>query len=242
MVMKTVITISRQLGSEGSYIATAVAKQLNWRYLDREILHRAAEAAGYPDDEMVKQLENKEAVSGLLGRILEALQSSAVAPIEPSATQREIFVYDEKIAMIMQAEGLAREEAVAKVIAREQRADKALDYAGLIQQVIREYAGAGHVVIVGRGGHVVLRDFPDVLRVCVMASEEVRIQRLTERLKVDAKEAERRMRQSDRERMRYLKYFYGVDWRDATLYDLTLNTDRLTPANAANLVLAAVQL
>ncbi|HQE99597.1 MAG TPA: cytidylate kinase family protein, partial [Anaerolineae bacterium] len=63
--MKNVITISRQLGSQGSYIAAAIAQKLNLRYLDREILHRAAEMAGYPDAEMVGQLEDHERMPGV---------------------------------------------------------------------------------------------------------------------------------------------------------------------------------
>lgn len=239
--MKTVITISRQLGSQGSYIAAALARKLNLRYLDREILHRAAEVAGYPDADMVTRLEGKETVPGFLGRLLEALQSSAAAPTEPSVTQREIFVYDELAAMMMQADGLTREEAMAKTIAMEQRTEKASDYRELVRQVIREYAEMGDVVIVGRGGQVLLRDFAGVLRVRICASEAVRIPRIMERLKVDAEEAERQVRQSDRERARYHKHFYGVDWQDPTLYDLMLNTDRLTLDKATELVMAAAR-
>lgn len=240
--MKTVITISRQLGSQGSYIAAAVARKLNLRYLDREILHRAAEVAGYPDADMVTQLEGKETVPGFLGRLLEALQTRAAAPAEPSVTQREVFVYDELAAMMMQAEGISREEAMAKTIAMEQRTEKASDYRELVHQVIREYAEIGDVVIVGRGAQVLLRDFPGVLRVRICASEGVRIHRIMERLKVDAEEAERQVRQSDRERARYLKHYYGVDGQDPTLYDLMLNTDRLTLDKATELVIAAAQM
>jgi len=239
--MKTVITISRELGSQGSYIAAAVAQRLNLRYLDREILHRAAEVAGYPDDEMVNQLEGKEVVPGVLGRILAALQTSAATPSEPSATRREIFVYDELTAMMMQADGLSREEAMAKTIAREQRTERAADYVELVRQVIREYAEAGDVVIVGRGGQIVLRDLPGVLRVRVGASEETRIGRVMERFKVDFKVAERQVHQSDRERARYMKHFYGADWQNPNLYDLMLNTDRLTLEKAVELVIAAAQ-
>lgn len=239
--MKTVITISRQLGSQGSYIAAAVAQKLNLRYLDREILHRAAEVAGHPDDEMVAQLEVKEVVPGLLGRILAALQTSAATPVEPSVTQREIFVYDELAAMMMQADGLTREEAMAKTIAREQRIERAADYAELVRQVILEYAEAGDVIIVGRGGHVILRAVPGVLRVRIDGSEAVRIRRVMERFQVDAKEAERQVRQSDRERARYLKHFHGVDWQSPALYDLMLNTDRLAVEKAVELIIAAAQ-
>ncbi len=239
--MKTVITVSRQLGSQGSYIATAVAEALELCYLDREILHRAAEVAGHPDAEMVAQLEGKEVVPGLLGRMLAALSASAAAPAEPSATMREIYVFDELAAMMMQAEGLSREDAMKKVIARDQRIEKADAYADLVRQVIVEYAEGGGVVIVGRGAQVVLRDKPHVLRVKIVGSEPVRVRRVMARAQVDFKEAERQVHQSDKERERYLKHFHGADWQDPTLYDLLINTDQLPVEKVVDLIIAATR-
>lgn len=239
--MKTVITISRQLGSQGSYIAAAVAQKLNFRYLDREILHRAAETVGHPDAEMVAHLENREVVPGFWGRLWATLQNTATVPVEPSATQREIYVYNELAAMMMQAEGISREEAMARTLAREERIEKAASYAELVRQVILEFADAGKAVIVGRGGQVILRDRNDVLRVRIVASEAVRVQRVMERQLVSYQEAARLVRQNDRERARYLKHFYGVDWHDPTLYDLILNTDKLTVDKAVDLIMLATQ-
>src|SRR4051812_49523458 len=41
--MKTTITISRQFGSGGSYIGQVIASKLGVKYVDREVLHAAAE-------------------------------------------------------------------------------------------------------------------------------------------------------------------------------------------------------
>ena len=40
------ITISRQMGSGGSFIGYSVAKELGFNYIDREILRQAAERLG----------------------------------------------------------------------------------------------------------------------------------------------------------------------------------------------------
>ena len=47
MTEKTAITISRQMGSEGTYIGFLAAKNLGFRYLDREILQLAAKEMGF---------------------------------------------------------------------------------------------------------------------------------------------------------------------------------------------------
>lgn len=239
--MKTVITISRQLGSQGSYIAAAIAQKLNLRYLDREILHRVAEMAGYPDAEMVAQLEERERVPGLLGRILATLETIPPVPAVPSATMREGYVYDEFVAMLMQRENIDREQALLQLATQRQRAELAGGYADLVRQVILEYAQAGDVIIVGRGGQAILRDMSGVLHVKVVGSEEMRTRRLMQRMGVDEKEALRQIHHSDRERMRYLKHFHGLNWHDPCLYDLVLNTDRLAVDVAVHLVIEAAQ-
>lgn len=239
--MKTVITISRQLGSQGSYIAAAIAEQLHLRYLDREILRRVAEMAGYPDDAMVAQLEERERVPGFLGRILATLETIPPVPAVPSATLREGYVYDEFVAMLMQRENIDRDQAVLQLTAQRQRAELAAGYADLVRQVILEFAQAGDVIIVGRGGQAILRDMSGVLHVKIIGSEEMRGRRLLQRTGVDAKEAAQLIRRSDRERARYLKHFHGLNWEDAGLYDLVLNTDRLAADLAVHLVIEAAQ-
>jgi CMP/dCMP kinase len=45
-MIKTTITISRQMGSGGSYVGQLIAKRLGLKYIDREVLHMAAEEFG----------------------------------------------------------------------------------------------------------------------------------------------------------------------------------------------------
>ena len=44
----SVITVSRQMASHGCETAANVARALGFRFIDREIIHRAAEGAGVP--------------------------------------------------------------------------------------------------------------------------------------------------------------------------------------------------
>ncbi len=47
-----VLAISRQLGSGGSYIGQGVARRLGLKYVDKEILQKAAELLGRQDDDL----------------------------------------------------------------------------------------------------------------------------------------------------------------------------------------------
>jgi cytidylate kinase len=224
--MSVVITVSRQLGSQGSYIAAEVADKLGLRYIDREILNRAAEKAGYPDEKMVAMLEKKERVPGLLEKIVASLNTMPMVPTMPSATMRESSTYQREMVAMITQEFLNQE--------RRQAASEA--YGELIQMVIQEYAHTGAVVIAGRGGQIVLKNYPDVLHIQIQAPVEVRIKNLMERTGVDYDEAEQQVIHSDRQRARYMKHFYNVVWDDPALYHFVINTGKISRDMAVHLV------
>jgi cytidylate kinase len=107
---------------------------------------------------------------------------------------------------------------------------------------MEDLASQGEVVILGRAGQVILRDDPRVLRVRVIAPARVRIERLAARYRISWKGAQEQIKASDRYRRNYLKRFYGVDWNDPDLYDLVINTERLSAAAAAELISQAFAL
>jgi CMP/dCMP kinase len=64
--VRTVLAISRQLGSGGSFIGQAVASRFGMHYADRDILHEAALTFGV-EDAAIEPLE--EQVEGFWGRV-----------------------------------------------------------------------------------------------------------------------------------------------------------------------------
>ena len=227
--MSIVITLSRELGSQGSYVATAVADQLDLRYLDREILHRAAEVSGYPDEQMISILEQQERVPGFLARMIESLNAMPSVPAIASATMREGYYMHPEIATLV-AEEQARQE-------RREVVGQA--YTDLMGRVMREYASSGGVIIVGRGGQIILRDYTRVLHVRVQAPLEVRVRNIIKRQKISYDVASELVRESDRMRARYIKRYYYEDWSNPYLYDMVVNTNRMSVQMAAHFVSAA---
>ncbi len=55
----TIVAISREMGSGGYEIGAAVAKALNFEYVDRQILLRAAQAHGVPEAKLVEAVERR---------------------------------------------------------------------------------------------------------------------------------------------------------------------------------------
>lgn len=95
-------------------------------------------------------------------------------------------------------------------------------------QVIRRLASEESCIIVGRCGNYVLQDqLEDVVRIFVYADTVTRIRRVIEVDQVDEKEALRRMRRIDKERVEYHRYFTGREWMDMESYDLPINASRI---------------
>lgn len=112
------------------------------------------------------------------------------------------------------------------------------DLRQLIMTAIASFVRRGSVVIVAHAASFAVGS-GDVLRVFVTASPKTRAERLVPERGVDAREAERLLKDEDAGRAAYLKRFYGVDQELPTHFDLVVNTDVLTAADAANVIIAA---
>lgn len=110
----------------------------------------------------------------------------------------------------------------------------------LTQELIKEAARVGHVVVVGRGGAFVLRERPNALHVFLHAADEVRTEAVMTRFMLTETSARRRMREIDAARATYIRQLYGADWQDSAHYHLVLDTGRLGHGRAADVILAAL--
>ncbi|HEY52114.1 MAG TPA: cytidylate kinase-like family protein [Caldilineae bacterium] len=110
----------------------------------------------------------------------------------------------------------------------------------LFDRIIRGLAQRDNLVMVGRGAFVVLHTYGDALNVRVTAKRSVRIQRIQQDEGVSVKKAKSRIKRIDKERRKYIGAHYGLDWSDAGLYDLCVNTTKLDIDSAVDLILQAL--
>jgi len=116
------------------------------------------------------------------------------------------------------------------------------DFRKFVENVIRDLAGQGNCVIVGHAGQVILRDRMDTLKVLVTGSAPPRARRIMTGMGVDEKTAMRTVERTDSERIEYFRRVYETGWLTPCTYDLCLNTDRMTPEQAAQLAESAALL
>lgn len=102
---------------------------------------------------------------------------------------------------------------------------------------ILELAQKGNVLIRGWGACVLLHDVPHVARVRVCAPMELRERSVLERRHLEDRSAVRlEVERNDAAHKRTLQAVFGVDREDPLLYDLVLNTGRLSIETCVKLV------
>jgi len=113
------------------------------------------------------------------------------------------------------------------------RADKASLAVYMAEEVL-EVASRGNVVLRGWGATCLLRRVRHVVSVRITRPLAQRVAWLQERLGTDdAAFAEEEIRRSDRAHAARMQAQFGVTWGDPLLYDLVLNTDRVSVESCA---------
>ena len=212
-----VVCISRTIAAGGETIGQAVAQRLGFRYVDEQIIEKAAQQAQV-DPALVAAAEHRQP---LLQRFLDKLARGA-----------------DLAGTVTLATGVPLDVFVPSPTAYRAEPD---DLRVLIRAAIHEVARTGQVVIVAHAASLALSGAEGVLRVLVTASPETRAQRLVVAQHSGAADAAGAIAASDRERRDYLYSFYNVKEELPTHYDLVINTDALTPAQAVEAILAAAQ-
>jgi len=107
-------------------------------------------------------------------------------------------------------------------------------YITILQTTLLEFAEADNCVIMGRGGQWLLRGIPHVLRVRIIAPFEQRVRswiRRTAELTGETpnpRAAADFVRRDDAEKAGRMRYLYEVDIGDPAIYDVVVNTEKLT--------------
>jgi cytidylate kinase len=94
-------------------------------------------------------------------------------------------------------------------------------------RVVRDLAGIGKAIIIGRAGSHVTQDLPGGLHLRLVGPEDERLTRMMDFYGLDEGEARADMHRRDADRARLLKKHFGVDIDDPAGYDITWNTGKV---------------
>ena len=94
----------------------------------------------------------------------------------------------------------------------------------------------GPCVIVGRNADYILKDRPDVLKVFVHADMAFRAKRIVEEYGERTETPEQRLKDKDKRRSTYYRFYTGQKWGQVQSYDMTLNSGKLGIEKCAELI------
>ena len=114
-------------------------------------------------------------------------------------------------------------------------------YHEAMRRVVETAFTTGHVVIVGRGSQMQLKERREVLHVRVVAPLEQRIAYAMQREGLNHEDALARVRYKDNGRARYLQTQYHQNPADPLNYDLIINTAVLSLDDATRLIHSALE-
>lgn len=215
-----VITISRQTGSGGEEIASRLCQELGYQQFDKRLIVQAAAESGLTEQEAIDYSEENHRVTSFIDRLFGR---------NKPVVQARIWKEDPTGARSFEEVSLGEESVVA-----------------LVEHAIRTAHRLGSLIIVGRGGQVILKDKPDVLHIRLEAPVEDRIQRIKDQFRHSrqAFHADMELRRDaqdwivtrDEASADYLRRFYNVDWADPTYYHLVINTSKVSIDQAVELI------
>lgn len=102
--------------------------------------------------------------------------------------------------------------------------------------VITDLAKKGPCVIVGRCAGYILKGVPNVLRIFVHADMDFRARRIVEVYGERAESPAQRLKDKDKRRSTYYRFYTGQKWGELRAYDLTLNSGKLGIEKCSELI------
>lgn len=116
--------------------------------------------------------------------------------------------------------------------------DEYLDY---LQTAVLEVASDNNCILIGRGAFIILNDVPNHLSFRFIASDTVRIERLKNEFGWDTKQAQKRIQESDTNRLGFCKSFFNYNSADPSLFHLIINTGLFDIESASDMIAQTVR-
>ena len=186
-----IITLGRQHGSNGHDIARALAKELDYRCFDKEIVEEAAENSHF-SKEIFDSYDEKRV-------------NAYIVPVPHYVGMNEGFRLNMQVATAQ-------------------------------FDVMRSLAEKGNCIFVGRCADYLLQNKADCLKVFIHADMAFRAKRIVEVYGEREQSPEQRLRDKDKRRAAYHRFYTNMKWGYAQNYHITLDSGELGIDKCADII------
>lgn len=94
-------------------------------------------------------------------------------------------------------------------------------------EAMRNIAEKGNCIFVGRCADYILRDHDDLISVFILGDMDERLKCLERRQGLDEVEARKKIKEVDKDRSSFYRYYSDQTWGDAQNYDMCINSSKL---------------
>lgn len=129
-----------------------------------------------------------------------------------------------------------------KAISSEEIDQAGRSYIEAMHDYIYDLAIRKNLVILGRGGSILFKDYPPALHVRVIAQFTHRVNKVMKLYGLNSETAVKLVKEKDHEKRQYHRRIFDVNWNNTRPFDLVLNTEKMGLEDAADIIVAAYRI
>lgn len=108
-------------------------------------------------------------------------------------------------------------------------------------EAMRNIAEKGNCIFVGRCADYILRDHDDLISVFILGDMDERLKCLERRQGLDEVEARKKIKEVDKDRSSFYRYYSDQTWGDAQNYDMCINSSKLGVEGTVQTILSYIK-
>jgi len=128
------------------------------------------------------------------------------------------------------------------IVGDEEKSEAAEQYIEAMHDFIYDLAIRNSLVILGRGGSILFRDYPPALHVRIIARFTYRVQRAMKLYDLNSATAVKLVKEQDRDKRQYYRHIFDANWNNLRQYDLVIDTETVNLEDAADIIVSAYRI
>ena len=133
-------------------------------------------------------------------------------------------------------------EEPEKTVSSEDIGADGWNYIEAVHDYIYDLAIRNNLVILGRGGSILFKDYPPALHVRIIAQFTHRVNKVMKLYGLNSETAVKLVKEKDHEKRQYYRRIFDVNWNNSRPYDLVLNSEKMGLEDAADIIVAAYRI
>ncbi|KAA0258079.1 cytidylate kinase-like family protein [Deferribacter autotrophicus] len=218
-----VITISREYGCSGEFVAARLSKQLNYKYINKELIEYIAILTGVPKEVVEKY--DEEMHSNFKAFISKYFDLDMFKDIfeKVEEAEKEIKILDDDQDLF--GDRFSASHVIDSEI-----------FHSMVERLITKLADEDNVVILGRGSQCILQNFEKAYHFRLYADIEDRIKWVSKSENISENDARKKIMEIDKRKRNFVEHYYDKNIDDKNLYHLLINMSKVSIDGAVEII------